>query len=69
MRITGPAALPKLEQITLYVFRDGRMRFTHTLARSEDKDEFLAALKRKHVDIASLQVFLHDIINVIRKEN
>ena len=69
MRVTGPAKLPKLEQITLYVFKDGRTRFVHTLARSEDRDVFLAELKRKHVDTAPLQVFLHDIRQLKRKEN
>lgn len=69
MRITGPATLPQDEQLTVYVNRDGRKLFVHALARSEDKDEFLATLKRKQVDTMPLQVFLHDILNVTRKEN
>ena len=69
MRVTGPAELPKLEQITLYMFKDGRTRFVHTLARGENKDVFLAELKRKHVDTAPLQVFLHDIHQLTRKDN
>lgn len=64
MRVTGPVKLPKLEQITLYAFKNGRMRFVHTLARSEDKDVFLAELERKHVDTAPIQVFLHEVLPV-----